>query len=119
MQIRLSSNIVVKYEFPETETEIKAPPLLFITLVENAYKHGIDATLYGNIYIKMEITTSHIVFSVTNSCSRQNGDDQTVSGIGLENLHKRLGILYKSSEFTLTRKQTEKEFFSQLKIPVD
>jgi two-component system, LytTR family, sensor histidine kinase AlgZ len=119
MQIRLSSNIVVKFEFPEVETEIKVPPLLFITLVENAYKHGIDATLYGNIKIKMEITQSHIVFNVTNFCSRQNGDDQTVSGIGLDNLRKRLNILYKSSEFTLTRKQTEKEFFSELKIPAD
>jgi len=117
MQIRLSSNIFVKFEFPDIETEIKVPPLLFITLVENAYKHGIDATLQGNIFIKMEITETHVLFSVTNSCSRQNGDDQTVSGIGLENLIKRLNILYKTSEFTLSRKQTDKEYFSELKIP--
>jgi two-component system, LytTR family, sensor histidine kinase AlgZ len=119
MQIRISSNIFVKFEFPEVETEIKVPPLLFITLVENAYKHGIDATLQGNIYIKMEITISHIVLSVTNSCSKQIGDDQTVSGIGLENLAKRLNILYKPAEFLFTQKQTEKEYFSELKIPAN
>jgi two-component system, LytTR family, sensor histidine kinase AlgZ len=119
MQIRISSNIFVKFEFPEVETEIKVPPLLFSTLLENAYKHGIDATSQGNIYIKMEITISHIVFSVTNSCSKQIGDNQTVSGIGLENLAKRLNILYKPSEFLFTQKQTEKEYFSELKIPAN
>jgi two-component system, LytTR family, sensor histidine kinase AlgZ len=117
MQIRLSSNIVVKFEFPVEETEIKVPPLLFITLLENAYKHGIDATLQGNISVKMEITESHVVFRVMNSCSKQIGDDQTVSGIGLENLYKRLHILYKTSEFTLIRKHSDIEYFSELKIP--
>jgi sensor histidine kinase YesM len=118
MQIRLSSNIIVKSEFPELESEITVPPLLFITLVENAYKHGVDVNLQGNIFIKMEITSSHIVFSVTNSCSRQMTDDQTVSGIGIENLLKRLNILYKPSEFSFSRKQTDKEYFSELKIPL-
>jgi two-component system, LytTR family, sensor histidine kinase AlgZ len=119
MQIRLSSNIVVKFEFPEEETEIKVPPLLFITLLENAYKHGIDATLQGNIFVKMELTESHVVFRVINSCSRQVGDDQTVSGIGLENLYKRLHILFNTTEFSLIRKQTDKEYYSELKIPAN
>jgi LytS/YehU family sensor histidine kinase len=118
MQIRLSSNIIVKFEFPDDESEINVPPLLFITLVENAYKHGVDVNLHGNIFMKMEISPNHIVFSVTNSCSRQMTDDHTVSGIGVENLLKRLNILYKSSEFSFSRKQTDKEYFSELKIPI-
>ncbi|MEI6851760.1 MAG: histidine kinase [Bacteroidota bacterium] len=122
MQIRLSSSIFVKYEFPDLEaeeTEVRVPPLLFITLVENAYKHGIDANLQGNIFIKMELTASHVIFSVNNSCSKPIGDDQTVSGIGLENLQKRLDILYKANEFSLIRKQTDKDYYSELKIPAN
>jgi two-component system, LytTR family, sensor histidine kinase AlgZ len=118
MQIRLSSNINVSYEFPDIEEEIKVPPLLFITLVENAYKHGIDATLQGNISIKMQIDQHQICFSVTNTCSHPNTDDQTVSGIGLDNLRKRSKLLYKDSEFKLTSKQTENEYFSELIIPL-
>ncbi len=119
MQIRLSSNVSVDFEFPDVETEINVPPLLFITLVENAYKHGIDASLHGNIFIKMDIDLEKIIFSVTNSCSREMGEDSTVSGIGLENLRKRLTLLYKNNDFSLTRRQTEKEYFSELIIPAN
>jgi two-component system, LytTR family, sensor histidine kinase AlgZ len=119
MSIRISSNIDVKFEFQEIVSEIKVPPLLFISLVENAYKHGIDATLPGHIFIKMEYNTERVTFTVINTLFPKTSDDQTVSGIGLENLNKRLQILYRNSDFELIKKQSETEYHTELIIPIN
>jgi LytS/YehU family sensor histidine kinase len=117
MSIRIAENITVKFEFPEIEQEIKVPPLLFISLIENAYKHGIDANFPGFIHISMEITTQTIIFKVNNTLFPKPMDDQTISGIGLENLNKRLQLLYKDMDVKLIREQTENEYHTELKIP--
>ena len=66
-------------------------PLLFITLLENAFKHGVE-NLRENAYIKVNLTGSdiHIDFSVVNNY--ESSEKQT--GIGLKNLKRRLDLTY-------------------------
>lgn len=51
MKLRVTDKTVVNYSFPDKETGIKIAPLLFISLIENAFKHGVSASKESLIYI--------------------------------------------------------------------
>jgi LytS/YehU family sensor histidine kinase len=69
------------------------PPLLFIILLENAFKHGVES-LVDNAFIHLELKENErsIVFSITNNYD--SDEISKASGIGLENLKERLHLLY-------------------------
>jgi two-component system, LytTR family, sensor histidine kinase AlgZ len=69
----------------------KIVPLLFIILLENAFKHGVE-NLRENAYIKMSLATSQneIRFAIENSYEKAKNQ----SGIGLKNLKRRLELVY-------------------------
>ncbi|RZK02756.1 MAG: GHKL domain-containing protein, partial [Flavobacterium sp.] len=72
----------------------KVVPLLFIMLLENSFKHGVE-TLRANAYVKVEINSfdNKIQFEVENNYdSAVNKKDKP--GIGLENLKRRLELIY-------------------------
>ena len=83
MRIRLSANVRVETKIdvrPDSRTEIA--PLIFISLIENAFKHGISPTEPS---LHCEITNSYHPKSVA---------DKSGSGIGLEQVRKRLELTY-------------------------
>lgn len=70
-------------------------PLLFIPLIENAFKHGINPI--GESFIHIVITscgTHTISCTVENSYFPKNNTDRSGSGIGLDNLRRQLQLLY-------------------------
>jgi len=93
MQLRVSSNLNLEKSVPIINQPIQIAPLLLITFVENAFKHGIDAVNPSHIKIELTIGKDEIHYSVINSSFPQN-EKTTDSGIGLENLKKRLELLY-------------------------
>jgi len=94
MKLRVSDKTIVKYRFPSEETGIQIAPLLFISLIENAFKHGVSATKTSTIDINMTCNDSSVLFSVENNNFPKKTDDKSGSGIGLQNLEKRLELLY-------------------------
>ncbi|MCS3870914.1 two-component sensor histidine kinase [Chryseobacterium ginsenosidimutans] len=94
MSLRLTDNTKVYTNFPKTIPEMKIAPLLFISIVENAFKHGISATQHSDIHFKMEIIEKEIYFTASNSNFPKTDADKSGSGIGVENLKKRLNLLY-------------------------
>ncbi|MDQ1161172.1 two-component sensor histidine kinase [Chryseobacterium sp. SORGH_AS 447] len=94
MSLRLTDNIKVYTNFPKTIPDLKIAPLLFISIVENAFKHGISATQHSDIHFKMEIIEKEIHFTASNSNFPKTDMDKSGSGIGIENLKKRLNLLY-------------------------
>ncbi|WP_245946364.1 sensor histidine kinase [Arenibacter echinorum] len=97
MKLRFSNKITISYSFPTVPQNIKVVPLLFITLVENAFKHGIPASSEASLSFKMEITDTFLVFTAKNQNLPKSDSDKSGSGIGLENLRKRLQLLYPDS----------------------
>jgi len=97
MKLRFSDKITISYSFPQVPQNIKVVPLLFITLVENAFKHGIPASKEASLSFKMEITDTFLVFTAKNQNLPKSDSDKSGSGIGLENLKKRLQLLYPDS----------------------
>ena len=94
MKLRVSDKTSVSYSFPIKETGIKIAPLLFISLIENAFKHGVSATKTSSIDINMTCDDNTVIFSVENNNFPKKTDDKSGSGIGLQNLEKRLELLY-------------------------
>lgn len=94
MKLRVSDKTVVNYSFPSEETGIKIAPLLFISLIENAFKHGVSASKESRINIQMTCTEKTVVFTIENDNFPKKTDDKSGSGIGLQNLEKRLELLY-------------------------
>src|SRR6056297_2866930 len=91
-KIRYKKSVDIQFE-KDIDTRLQVAPLLFIILLENAFKHGIE-TLTENAYIHMHLKEDeeYIYFEIEN-----NFDPKEVSssnGIGLQNLQKRLSLLY-------------------------
>lgn len=114
MQLRVSSNLTLEKNFPIVNQPIKIAPLIFITFIENAFKHGIDAIKDSFIRIDLTIEKDQINYSVINS-SFPEKEKITDSGIGLENLKKRLAILY-PNKFNLITKEENNTYVAQLTL---
>jgi sensor histidine kinase YesM len=69
-------------------------PLLFISLVENAFKHGVNARYPSFVHVIMRYEEGTLVFICENSLFEKQGSDHIGSGIGLENMKRRLELLY-------------------------
>jgi LytS/YehU family sensor histidine kinase len=83
-------------------------PLLFIVLIENAFKHGIKASGTGAwVSVALTIFDTEIILEITNSKPRLQNN--TPHGVGLENLRKRLDLLY-PQKHSLTIKNTDNSF---------
>lgn len=94
MKLRISDKTKVDYSFPTEETGIKIAPLLFISLIENAFKHGVSASKESTIIIKMTTEEKKVLFTIENDNFPKKEDDKSGSGIGLPNIDKRLALLY-------------------------
>nr|WP_294859610.1 histidine kinase [uncultured Fluviicola sp.] len=95
MEIRLTDKTTTKYFFPKVdEKKYFIAPLLFIPMIENAYKHGVSATHLSQIYFSLELNEDYLLFICENTSFPKTESDFSGSGIGLDNLRKRLELLY-------------------------
>lgn len=96
MRMRTAANVEinVKQNIP-ANCEITVAPLLFISLVENAFKHGINLSEKSFINISLEATSDGVIdFFCENSNFPKKGKELSPGGIGLQNLQQRLNNLY-------------------------
>lgn len=94
MKLRFTENTKIQYDFPVLKTDLQVAPLLFISLIENAFKHGVSASQETEIIFKMSIDENRINFSIKNHNFPKTDSDKSGSGIGLQNMEKRLQLLY-------------------------
>ena len=118
MRIRLASNVMVETYFdisPEDRTEIA--PLIFISLIENAFKHGISPTEPSYIRIRFSQTGNRVTCEIANSYHPKTQTDKSGSGIGLEQVRRRLELSY-PGHYTWQQglDKTGKEYRSTLTI---
>lgn len=118
MKLRLSPKVELKVSFPAEYPDCKIPPLLFISFIENAFKHGVSHRETSFIHIEMEANNQLIRFKTANSVLGTASTDKENSGIGLENVRKRLALLFPTSH-TLKIEQTEKAFNVEVKVELD
>src|SRR6202012_2537350 len=97
--------------------EARIPPMLLMTFVENIFKHGIDKSSSENrIDISLLVKDGYLLFSTTNNIHEKAGSNES-RGFGIENLRKRLALLY-GSNFELRVDNTGNAFNAFLKAPL-
>jgi len=93
---RYHKDIDVNFEKTIKNSDASVAPLLFINLLENAFKHGVEkATDNAFVHIKLIEDDTKISFTVKNNYDVE--DTSVNEGIGLKNLKDRLNLLYPNS----------------------
>lgn len=99
-QARYHKETEVKFETEILDDKSKVMPLLFIVLVENAFKHGVEQLRSGAfVHLKLQVTATELRFEVVNNFDPEG--EPGVPGIGIRNLERRLALRY-PKKHTLT-----------------
>ena len=115
-KVRWASELIINCSWKVEDNSKEFPPLLLITFIENAFKHvsrGISEKAYVNI--SFEQLNNIICLEIENSKTTTQKVKDIVSGIGLENVKKRLDILY-ADDYKLTIKDSETTYYTKLVI---
>ncbi len=94
MKIRLSANVDVTFTHNVDVPGVRIAPLIFISLIENAFKHGISPTEQSFVHIEINATDHDINCRIENSNHPKSNQDRSGHGIGLNQVQRRLDLAY-------------------------
>ena len=94
MKLRCNEKTAVSSQFEVLNPGYEVAPLLFISLIENAFKHGVSSNRPSTIDISLKQDKGQLVFSCDNTNYPKDDADRSGSGIGLENTRRRLELMY-------------------------
>ncbi len=115
---RFDDRVAVEVSIPENINQISIPPLILVPFVENAFKHSLkNETRIAHIFVKLEVVDGQLIYEVKNSKPDQTIEDSSPRGIGLENIKKRLNILY-DDQYKLQIEDEDESYSIVLKINV-
>ncbi len=116
MRIRYTDTVAISMKFPENLSDrVMIAPLLPIVFVENAFKHGVSYNRPSFIDIAIECADGRITSTVSNSRHATAAGHK--AGIGLENVRKRLELIYGAKGYTLDIREEESTYTVKLIIP--
>jgi two-component system, LytTR family, sensor kinase len=111
--IRLSNKESVQYSFSGNIGQYNIAPLLLIPFIENMFKHGILNQVEKPLQINIDIKNDTLFLSTSNYINTLHKDE--ASGIGLDNVKKRLALLY-PDKHTLKIETKENIYTTNLQI---
>jgi sensor histidine kinase YesM len=115
MRLRYTDKVQIRIDLPSQAPDRLIPPLMLITFIENAFKHGISYQRDSFIEVKAEVLDDKLHFACRNSKAEKSNEEK--GGVGLANVKQRLKLLY-DNDYTLNI-QDESDFYSvQLIIPL-
>lgn len=115
MKLRCSEKTMVNCQLSIANSPLTIAPLLFISLIENAFKHGISSNRDSRIDITLTADGQQLIFDCENTNFPKNDTDRSGSGIGLENTRRRLDLIYKDR---YTWEQTLEDNIYKVKITI-
>jgi len=118
MRIRFTDKVRIAVSLPQSVPDVQVPSLLFITFVENAFKHGVSyrKRSFIEVGVMVDETLGEIVFSCNNS--RKNGEEDRRGGVGLQNAKRRLKLIY-GNDYVLTSDSSPEEYRLLLRLPTN
>lgn len=94
-KIRQDTTLHLDFVFPKNPDQMMISPMLLLPFVENAFKHGYRSSPLGYwIRIRASLTEKYFHFMIENSFHPDNLPGFENKGIGLENVQRRLALLY-------------------------
>ena len=115
MKLRYTDKVKITVDVPKNLPNKEVPPLMFITFVENAFKHGVSYRQASFIDIAISIGEDKLVFDCRNS--RIPKEDDKHGGVGLANVKKRLELIY-GNRYTLDIKDEQDTYTVKLSLPL-
>lgn len=88
---RLGNTVTIEYELNGSTAAKQIAPLILISFIENAFKHGVNPDQPSEIKIKISITDENIMLLVSN---KKVDSVQSEKGMGLQNTTERLELHY-------------------------
>ncbi len=94
-ELRYGKNLKLSFTKKIEDEDAMMAPLILLSIVENAFKHGASsATEVPEIKIKLTTTDGQLNFTVFNSIEKENNDENIGKGIGGKNIKKQLDLVY-------------------------
>ncbi|RFZ81333.1 histidine kinase [Mucilaginibacter terrenus] len=112
-KIRFGNKAFINYEVNGEVTNQQIVPLLLISFIENAFKHGVANDPASPITLRINLTDGHLYFFVQNKKHSHNRDAS--GGIGLINVRRRLDLLY-PSKYNLEIRDEDDTYTCQLSL---
>ena len=128
MQLRYTNKVSITVDLPREVPDRQVPPLMLITFIENAFKHGVTYQHESFIEVKVSVDNDKLLFSCRNSkaekpssplsptSSTSQAGEQS-GGVGLANVRKRLDLLY-GHDYSLSIQDTTNTYTVELNIPL-
>ena len=117
MRIRYMSDVDIRFDVQNPlPMDAKVPPLLIIVFVENAFKHGVSYDKKSYVHIKLWCKDGFVHCDVRNT--RHEGLQVEKGGIGLENVRKRLELLFGKDYSLEIDDSSDNEYKVKLSIPM-
>ena len=115
MKLRYTDKVRITVQVPESLPAKEVPPLMFITFVENAFKHGVSYRHDSFIDIMVRIDDDRLLFICSNS--RIPKEEDKHGGVGLANVKQRLDLIYQD-RYMLDIKDEPELYTVTLNIPL-
>lgn len=93
-KLRLKESSFVSFKIKGDPSGYMIPPMLLLTFVENAFKHGKRKVEHPGIIIRLRIGVDDMNFTVINYTREHDTMQKNSEGIGLQNVTRRLELLY-------------------------
>jgi hypothetical protein len=118
MQLRYSEQVDIQVKVPEHIPDVHIPPMLFVSFLENAFKHGVSYQSRSFIHFELKLQANSLFCSIRNSTHNEHTpQDGEYMGIGLENIKKSLQLLFKDN-YKLNIVDNQNSFEVDLVIPL-
>jgi two-component system LytT family sensor kinase len=117
-KMRFVDDVTVTFNIHGDTAPLTVAPMMFITLVENAFKHGISPAKHSTIEIDLTISTDDVTLTVQNDILRERAKSELegrAGGLGLENLQRRLTLLY-PERHQLTMAEQNNHYIAKLEL---
>ena len=119
MKLRYPRTVQIKCITPKKIPDAEIPPMLFISFVENAFKHGISYQSKSFVHFLLKIEGENIFCNIVNSKGTDKvKSENQYSGIGLSNVKKNLELFYPNA-YILKIDDAEDRFCVELTIPLN
>ena len=114
-KMRLINTVEVTFNQSGEISDQLLEPMLLFPFIENAFKHGISYDVPSKIIINLSVEQNELVFSVNNTIHKSSDSINQGKGIGLQNVLKRLKLLY-ADKHEISINNNDNEFTVSLKL---
>ena len=115
MQLRYTDKVRIDIDLPHEVPDRHIPPLILITFIENAFKHGVSYQHESFIEVKISVEGDRLNFICRNSKAEKPNEEK--GGVGLANVRKRLNLLFNRNH-TLRTINAPDIYTVELNIPL-